>query len=465
MAWCGKNITVLLVRNNDGEQVLLYFGKNRRGYGQLTTMQMPVLRTPLPLLTSSGRVNAVQVAFGESHVAVLTACKRLYMAGSNSYGQIGRGPKRRWNMASKDRLEFYNSQPHGMVESVACGHHHTLVVVGSGADATVWGCGANHEQQLQGRARLYALWRQLDIGAVKALQTTPGTVRVAAGWKHSVVAVGDAVATMGVGAQLGGDLPLNTTGSGVDYHVVAGAWKMYAELPWQGTPIKHMVSGSEHVLVACVMHRRLQVYGWGDNTFGQLWHHQGTMANNTITMPRELPFDCPEQNSNTFSSMLAAYGNTSTKIMVGGHVWAHNDTTENSMYEQIDQTLFAGLHINFVSVGDQHVAYVSACGKLFMQGKHHNDTDNGIPTAWRVLKCRIAGICEKVALAKPTLLPAVLMHGLPVYTSLPLAHKIAFLMPSVSRLRRAGCVIDLVEPMILKMILDFAEEFMPRVHM
>jgi hypothetical protein len=37
MAWCGKNITVVLVRDEDGQPKLLYFGKNRHGFGQITT--------------------------------------------------------------------------------------------------------------------------------------------------------------------------------------------------------------------------------------------------------------------------------------------------------------------------------------------------------------------------------------------------------------------------------------------
>lgn len=460
-------MTVAMVRGEDGRCETVYFGKDRFYLGP---SHMFFVRTPRPLLQCRQPVHAVQVAFGEKHMAVVTGCKQLFMAGSNEYGQLGRGtPQASDSYFALFRASIFSpAEVDRPVQSAACGSSHTLVVLESGGESKVIGCGKNYSGQIAALPDIYktcyTTWTEMDLTSLKAQQSTSGPVRVAAGARHSVISVGDAVATVGVVANAGSVSadPLSSD--------TAGRWKVHTDVPWRGTAIKHLVSGLDHVLLAVATGNRLHVYGWGTNDCCQLGYPAFESTEFVVETPSRLWFDCPEQPSNTFPSMLAA-GAGSSMVMVGGEVWCMWSPSESAKdlhvaaYKKMNQSTFNGLAVAFISIGDTQDCFATTCGKLFMSGFQEDgvsDDDNGIPTSFRQFRHGVKGICEPDSLTEPTLVPPQLLLDKLIHVSMPSTHKLAFLMGTHKRLgmcgqKKHGCLLLHMDQLVLQMILDIAE--------
>jgi alpha-tubulin suppressor-like RCC1 family protein len=468
MAWCGPHMTVVMVRGEDERCETVYFGKDRFCF---RSSHMSFVRTPTPLLFCRQPVHAVQVAFGEKHMAVVTGCKQLFMAGSNAFGQLGRGHT--WACDSYFPLVRAPGSD-GQVQSAACGSSHTLVVLESGGESIVMGCGKNCSGQLAAvyfppdkYKTCYTTWTDMDLTALRAQQSTSGPVRVAAGARHSVISVGDAVATVGKVANAG-SVSANPLSSDT-----ACRWKVHTDVPWRGTAIKHLVSGLDHVLLGVATGNRLHVYGWGTNDCCQLGYPAFESTEFVVETPSRLWFDCPEQPSNTFPSMLAA-GAGSSMVMVGGEVWCMWSPSESAKdlhvaaFRKMERSHFNGLAIAFISIGATQDCFATTCGKLFMSGFQEDDDvegDNGIPTSFRKLRHGVKGLCEPDSLTVPTIVPSQLLLDKPVHVSMPSTHKVAFLMGTHKRLggqskhgKKAGrCLLLHVDQLVLQMILNIAE--------
>ena len=128
--------------------------------------------------------------------------------------------------------------------------------------------------------------------------------------------------------------------------------------------------------------------------------------------------------------------------------------------------------------------FVTACGQLFMRGSQSAGIDNGIPTRVRHLKRGVKDLCDTDPLWKPARVPSELFGGLPVrLPGLSPMYKLAFIMGTHDRLgwhdaklasdsckrkRKTPavlvpCVFSAVDPMLLKMIIDFADALAPSV--
>jgi hypothetical protein len=162
------------------------------------------------------------------------------------------------------------------------------------------------------------------------------------------------------------------------------------------------------------------------------------------------------------------------------HFWDE----EGHFSRQLDPQLFDCLPIAYVGAGPMHTVFVTACGELFMRGSQSAGTDNGIPTRVRHLKRSVKGLCDTDPLWKPARVPSELFNCLQVRLSgLPLMYKLAFLMGTHDLLgwhdakldsgscKRKGntpgvpvsCVFSAMDPMLLKMIIDFADALAPSV--
>jgi hypothetical protein len=136
MAWCGEDFTIVRVgpaaaNGTDclppSNSTLMCFGQLRKGY----SIELPdalqekeFLRMPhaIPRPGFDWRRDAVQVAFGANHWAVVSADGGLFTAGDNSWGQLGRGGYADKCIQPLENV-FWNR-----VSSVACGEKHTLIV-------------------------------------------------------------------------------------------------------------------------------------------------------------------------------------------------------------------------------------------------------------------------------------------------------------------------------------------------
>lgn len=495
MAWCGLDFTIVRVgpdpKSTEEAQKskLMCFGQLRKGYSVLLpcdVQRQEFLRTPLtiPCPIAAFREDAVQVAFGEQHWAVLTSDGMLWSAGYNAFGQLGRGMYSDTGFCALGRVRFFETR---VSTSVACGRNHTLVVVQYTAARTagsqeVWGCGSNADHQLS--AEVFGTscnFIALDISNLTGHKhenvVMPGVpVRIAGGSDFSVVSVGDAVGMIGTGYPRVQDSEYGDLYSPVGFKIPADS---VAELPWQGAPIKHLVAGGEHVLIGCVCDRRLRVFCWGYPGSGQV-----------VTKPTEVVYDCPLQTSNEFPSMLATTSGNSL-IMVSGTVWTLGgelhplrwppsvSPSAIDMPTVIDPQSFDHRPVAYVGCGPRHAVFVTTCGRLFVRGHcswrnqfFPKARDNCLPTGFRSTKQGVTAICEHEPLALPLQVPAELLCNLPCgVVCIALARKLAFLMGTHARLRvkdvaggfSAGFDTAKLDSLVLKMILDACDAQLPQL--
>ena len=93
---------------------------------------------PAPKYCTYG-ITIREVACGEEHTAFITNDNHLYTIGSNKYGQLGIADSQTRLKNSPVLVEhFVNTSEYLGVNSVACGHNHTVVSTMSGHLFT-WG--------------------------------------------------------------------------------------------------------------------------------------------------------------------------------------------------------------------------------------------------------------------------------------------------------------------------------------
>jgi alpha-tubulin suppressor-like RCC1 family protein len=473
MAWCGPSTTVVNVsRGAEGRTSVMCFGKNEGIAGFATHERL--LRTPRPLQHPFPHFDAVEVAFGNDHMALVTACGLLFTGGSNCYGQLGLGADSsggvscnlsRVGLQFADRGPLLAPQP-VLVEGVACGDLHTLAVIRSGGLSTVWGCGNNYHNQLATEQQFfYKEFTEVDISRLQRFQSRPGRVRVAAGYRFSVVATGDVVGTAGE----------DHVRLGLGAQTYRTELNVLGVQPCFGRDIKHLVAGAQHTLVACVNAGRFELYGWGSNVYWQLGH---PLRDSAIEEPTAIDFDFGQHPTDAFSSMLAA-GEHRSLVMVDGRVWSMGMKSKfccERTLTPMDQTAFGGAKIASVSTGRLHSSFVTAGGDLFMYGSQ-SEGNNCIPTETRMIKSGVRGICKCHFLSEPTSVPLELFGDRPIGTwFLPPLYKLAVAMGTHRRLgwsagRRdaatgkhaqecAACVFFDLDSLLIKTILQAVDSLM-----
>ena len=461
MAWCGDNITLARV-GASGHSQLARMGMQHHHYSCdvpgkewgkiLHTPQM----WPLPF-------EVVQVAFSSGHFAVVTASGRLYTAGWNDWGQLGRED------AKCSRAHELGPVPLPTpcaVETVACGERNTLVIFKNAAGGrSVYGCGSNFDQQLPGDAK--TVWSMRPV----SLQPFTGTgqpwaehdvsVRVAVGQDFTVFAVGGTIGAMGTQAP---GMP-----AGSRCTVFPGL------LRDRVVDVKHLVAGDSHVLAAAVDNGLLRVWGWGHNRWCQLGFQDGSQV---LSTPTEIVFGCPKLPSNDFPSMLAAWDLNSV-IMVNGNVWTFGRHDERystfaqrrvlddatCRVQQIDPVHFDNLPVAHVSVGLRHAAFVTTCGRLYVRGFSGKSKEiyngNGLPTSFRESRRGVVGICRQYVLRDPALVPSKLLGDCECgVTRMCNAKKLAFFMATHRRLGSVSALAH-IDCSVLKMMLEFADALLP----
>lgn len=465
MAWCGENMTLVrLEPDAEGEARLARFGSMREDYSADEPRVQPGTTLCTPQLLAV-RLDVVQVAFGRAHLAVLAAGGGVFTGGSNNDAQLGRPAACCGVPHALARVAL----PHaGMLgERVACGARNTLLVLRDGAGGRlVAGCGANYDGQLTTTEVLTVRsMAELDIAPLTggSVRVPAGvSVRVAAGRSFTVVAVGGTVGTRGREA------PGMPADLGDNWSTV------FAPL---GVSVRHLVAGAQHVLAGGAADGRLRVWGWGANTYRQLGFANEDQA---VSAPTEIVFGCPQLAGEDFASMLAAWDRNSL-IMVDGRVWAMGQQaylafepsaaepsfwlSPHAQVREVDPRHFDGLPVAHVGLGKKHAAFTTTCGRLYVRGFSRDSFEthepNGLPTGVRQTRRGTTGVCRKVTLAHPKLVPPALFGGLACgVVRLGAASRVALCMGAHPRLGRASALARL-DALLLQQILVLAEALLP----
>ena len=134
---------------------------------------------------------------------------------------------------------------------------------------------------------------------------------------------------------------------------------------------------------------------------------------------------------------------------------------------RLEQSVFGGARVACVSAGEQHSAFVTLQGDLYMCGTQNPGPqqpmlDNGIPTAVRRVRGCCQGICGDWALAVPMLVPSGVFGGRRVgHWFLSAATKLALAMGTHPRLGQgagARCEFQDMPSHLLRAIVEDAEQ-------
>jgi alpha-tubulin suppressor-like RCC1 family protein len=442
-------------------------------------------RVPRPF----ARGAMAMMSCGHAHWAAATTLGTLWVGGSNRHGQLGFpvlfGPAHPDNNAE----HFFVMRQHPICldpecgevrcESVACGAKHTLLVVRVEDEPhpRVLAAGENSRNQLGIRyTRCQDEFAHVETSMLNSIgpwdrttRTEVKQIKIAAGEYYSVVAVNNVV-----GSTARDDDP-------------PGRIRRLPQQPWQASSkIKHLVSGSAHVLVGALQAEEggwtLKVYGWGANRRGQAGD---PLSKAVIGEPQVVDLHFGTFADTSFPSLLAAKENTSY-VMVGGKVWSfggrvcRGKSPDSVMYVGntppfvVSSRYFDNEDVAFVSVGRTATAFTTTSGKVYMQGDyayHRHEAgppaENLIPTlVGREVRGRRVGTCRRGVLETPTAVPAEVLGSVAGDWALCLERKLAFVMGAHRRLcqgRAAGpsCVL-LLDEALIGLILETLQKTMVR---
>lgn len=403
MAWCGADITLARV-GPSGHSQLARMGVQHHHYSCDVPSQQweKMLHTPQMWPLS---FEVVQVAFSSSHFAVVTASGRLYTAGWNDRGQLGRANASCQYAHALARV----SLPRGAAESVACGPRNMLVVFKQATGVrSVFGCGCNCEKQLPG-----------DADGVGDACGEPPAVH---GHRQAVGCSGRHRARRRGSGLHGVRCRRHHRGDGHESARNA-CWQPMHRLSCTASRSCGCQAPCRRLLPRACRRRRQRAAACVGLGRQQMLPARISRRVPGAVRPTEIVFGCPQLPSNDFSSMLAAWDRHSV-IMVNGNVWTcgeHDHTTSSLAHlrelanatcrvQQIDPAHFDNLPVAHVSVGKRHAAFVTTCGRLYVRGfsgkrnEFHNG--NGLPTGVRESRRGVVGLCRQTTLVQPVLVPA-----------------------------------------------------------
>jgi alpha-tubulin suppressor-like RCC1 family protein len=240
------------------------FGQNNNG--QLGIGTLSNINLPAQILTPT-ITNAVHVACGSFHTAIVTADGFVYACGSNFNGQIGINTIS-FAVSTPTQMLTSSLTPISNAKYVACGSNHTIIVM---ADGKVFAVGDNSYGQF-GDGTNTSTTTAVDTGITNAIYA-------ACGLNHTLILLSTgAVISFGSGlsGQLGNNstsdqnTPVNVSGITNDGISVAGGFNVSSVLKNDGT----MVS-------------------FGDNTYGQLGI--GTLVTTSTSTPLQVSLQPSQQ--------------------------------------------------------------------------------------------------------------------------------------------------------------------------
>ncbi len=319
--------------------------------GQLGTACGSRVRCVTPLLVEGLPAGdpVTAIAAGYQHSLAATRSGRVYAWGDNTSGQLGNGSAQ----GSRTPVMVAGLPGNDLMVAVAAGYVHSVALTRSG-HVFAWG-GNRFGQAGQDGAAVIPL-----PTAVPGLPTSDPVVAVAAGAAHTLVLT-RAGRVYAWGDQGTGQLGVITNGA-------RGMPVAVSDLP-PGNRVSALAAGSIDGLAAL---RDGNVYGWGDNGFGQLGRLGVGYFSSVPVMVEGLP--------RADRVIAVAAGDYFSLALTGsGHIyaWGQNNDGQLGAGDNLDAgtavavlgQLF-GAHVVAVAAGGAHSLAVTAGGRVYAWGQN-----------------------------------------------------------------------------------------------
>ncbi|XP_044595716.1 X-linked retinitis pigmentosa GTPase regulator isoform X1 [Cotesia glomerata] len=289
----------------------------------------------------------VSITCGDEHSAVVCQSGRLFVFGSNDWGQLGLGHK---NHVSKPSC-VKTLKPE-KVTHVACGRAHTLICTG---EEKLLACGSDQESQL-GRGQISTGdCSTIPVVIYDCGKSGPKILEIAAGSHHSLALTSDG-GVLAWGSNLEGQLGLPGTSGLINKPTKVN-------LP---EPIKHISAGYYH---SAFLSESGIIYICGEAESGKLGislDFRTQIAPKSMQLPvKAVSVACGGHHTLILGeddNIYCTGSNASGQLGMGTNV------TEIQTPKQLPGDIFKEETIKKIVCGESHVAVITESGKLFMCG-------------------------------------------------------------------------------------------------
>ncbi|XP_043274624.1 X-linked retinitis pigmentosa GTPase regulator-like [Venturia canescens] len=289
----------------------------------------------------------VSVACGDEHSAVVCQSGRLFVFGSNDWGQLGLGHKNHVSKPSCVKILKPEKVTH-----VACGRAHTLICTG---EQKIFACGSDQESQLGRGAQAVGDSSSSPIMVYDCGIAGPKILRIAAGSHHSLALMADGT-VLAWGSNLEGQLGLPGTSG-----LVNKPTKVH--MP---EPVKQISAGYYH---SAFLTESGNVYVCGEAESGKLGI---ALDFSTQVAPKQMQLPGP-------TAVVACGGHHTLILGEDGNIYCtgSNSSGQLGMGSNIAEIptpkmlppgVLEGETVKKIGCGESHVAIVTESGKLLTCG-------------------------------------------------------------------------------------------------
>ncbi|GAB1864270.1 X-linked retinitis pigmentosa GTPase regulator [Camponotus japonicus] len=289
----------------------------------------------------------VAIECGDEHSAVICQSGRLFVFGSNDWGQLGLGHKNHISKPSCVKILKPEKVTH-----VACGRAHTLICTGA---QKVFACGSNQEGQLGRENSAIGDSSSSPILIYDCGLAGPRIVQIAAGSHHSMVLTSDG-GVVAWGSNLEGQLGLPG---------VSGLVNKPTKVPIP-EPVKEISAGYYH---SAFLTESGLVYVCGESESGKL----GIDVNfSTQVAPKQMQLPTPAIHvtcGGHHTLVLAENGNIyCSGSNASGQLGMGTNVNEIHMPKHLARGSLRNEKIVKIACGESHSAILTELGKLFTCG-------------------------------------------------------------------------------------------------
>ncbi|XP_070513551.1 X-linked retinitis pigmentosa GTPase regulator isoform X2 [Cardiocondyla obscurior] len=289
----------------------------------------------------------ISIECGDEHSAVICQTGRLFVFGSNDWGQLGLGHKNHISKPSCVKILKPEKVTH-----VACGRAHTLICTGA---QKIFACGSNQEGQLGRENSVIGDSSSSPILIHDCGLAGPRIVQIAAGSHHSLVLTSDG-GVVAWGSNLEGQLGLQGV-SGLVYKPTK------VPIP---EPVKEISAGYYH---SVFLTESGLVYVCGEAEGGKLGINTSFSIQDT---PKQMQLPVPALHiacGGHHTLILAENGNIyCSGSNASGQLGMGTNVNEIQMPKFLPRGALQDEKIVKIACGESHSAILTESGKLFTCG-------------------------------------------------------------------------------------------------